>query len=83
MFKPSENDPLVLEHGQSPFGVILAMKDITFASIVSDFAKLVESSPKRYIIVYVCRMSVYVLELITGSVVKCHKKMNSLIQQIP
>ena len=82
MFKPSENDPLVLEHGQSPFGVILAMKDITCASIVSDFAKLVESSPKMYV-AYVHRMSEYVLELITGSVVRYHKKMNSLIQQIP
>lgn len=58
MFKPSANDPLVLEHGQSPFGVILPMKDITFTSIVSDFAKLVESSPKLYV-VYVHRMSVY------------------------
>ena len=58
MFKPSANDPLVLEHGQSPFGVILLMKDITFASIVSDFSKLVESSPKMYV-VYVHRMNLY------------------------
>ena len=49
MFKPSENDPLVLEHGHSPFGVILAMKDITYASVVSDFSKLVELSPKLYV----------------------------------
>lgn len=50
MFKPSGNDPLVLEHGQSPFGVIIAMKDIIYAAIVSDFAKLVESSPKLYVV---------------------------------
>ena len=49
MFKPSESDPLVLEHGHSPFGVILEMKNITYASIVSDFAKLMESLPKLYV----------------------------------
>ncbi|XP_065898217.1 oxidation resistance protein 1-like isoform X2 [Dysidea avara] len=46
LFKPNENDPLVLEHGMTPFGVILPMRDITTALIVSDFAKLVDMSPK-------------------------------------
>jgi len=50
LFKPNENDPLVLEHGMTPFGVILPMRDITTALIVSDFAKLVDMSPKLYVI---------------------------------
>ena len=50
MFKPSANDPLVLEHGQALFGVIIPMKDITYASVFTDFGKLVESSPKLYVI---------------------------------
>ena len=52
LFKPNENDPLVLEHGMTPFGVILPMRDITTALIMSDFAKLVDMSPKLYVISY-------------------------------
>ena len=76
MFKPSENDPLVLEHGQSPFGVILEMKNITYASIVSDFAKLVESSPKLYVYNYIVNERVYMCGLLTGNVVQHHRKIN-------
>lgn len=46
MFKPSANDPLVLEHGQAPFGIIIPMKDIIYASVVQDFPKLLDASPK-------------------------------------